>query len=362
MHERDGPARRYLTGAMKEASFLFLSQEDVVAAGGLEIRPTIETVAEALRLHARGDTVLPHKPTIRWSLDLDSEERDGRIMAMPAYVGGSFRVAGLKWIPSVPSNPARGLPRGIGLIVLTSRETGLPLAVMDGTVVSAMRTAAVTGVACRLLAPPDAGVVALLGAGAQARTQLLALEAELPLRQVRVFDSAPGRAEAFCAQEAVRSGRRALDLVPVATGDEACLGASVIVPVTIAPRPFVPPDWLDPGSLFVSISSLDPTVDVIRGADVLVCDDWEHETGHPARPFARAVAEDAVPPDGEGVQELGRILTGEHRGRTSPDERVFVSPVGLAVEDVAAAYRVYERARELKIGTTLDLWHSPLWA
>jgi ornithine cyclodeaminase/alanine dehydrogenase-like protein (mu-crystallin family) len=346
---------------MTGASFLFLSQEDVVAAGGLEIRPTIETVAEALRLHARGDTVLPHKPTIRWSADLDSEERDGRIMAMPAYVGGSFGVAGVKWIPSVPSNPARGLPRGIGMVVLTSRETGLPLAVMDGTVVSAMRTAAVTGVACRLLAPPGAGVVALLGAGAQAHTQLLALEAELVLGEVRVFDSSPGRAEAFCAREAAGAGRESFDLAPVASAEEACRGASVIVPVTIAPQPYVPPNWLDPGSLFVSISSLDPTVDVIRGADLLVCDDWEHETGHPSRPFARAIAEGAVPPDGAGVRELGRILTGEQPGRASPNERVFVSPVGLAIEDVAAAHRVYGRARDLGIGTTLELWRSPLW-
>src|SRR3989442_15249812 len=112
------------------AEFLFLSQEDVVAAGGLEMGPTIEFVREALRLHALGDTRLPFKPMIRWGDGLDSEEREGRIMAMPAYVGGAMDVAGLKWIPSVPGNPARGLPRGIGLIVLTARETGLPLAVM----------------------------------------------------------------------------------------------------------------------------------------------------------------------------------------------------------------------------------------
>jgi ornithine cyclodeaminase/alanine dehydrogenase-like protein (mu-crystallin family) len=347
---------------MTEASFLFLSQEDVVAAGGLDIAPTIDAVAEALRLHARGETVLPHKPTIRWSADLDSEERDGRIMAMPGYVGGAFDVAGMKWIPSVPSNPSRGLPRGIGLIVLTSRETGLPLAILDGTVVSAMRTAAVTGIACRLLAPPDAGVVGLLGAGAQARTQLLALETELPLREVRVFDLAPDRAAAFCALEGDSERRRWFDLTPAATAEEACRGSAVVVPVTIAPEPYIVPEWLEPGSLLVSISSLDPTVDVIRRADVLVCDDWEHEAGHAARPFARAVAEGVVPADGTGVVELGRILAGDQPGRTSDRQRVFVSPVGLAIEDVAAAHRVWSRARDLGIGTTLELWRSPLWA
>jgi ornithine cyclodeaminase len=144
-----------------EARFVFLSQEDVVAAGGLDVAATIDVVEEALRLHAVGDTRLPSKSALMWSDDLGSEETQGRIMAMPAYVGGSIALAGLKWIPSVPSNPARGLPRGIGLIVLTEPETGLPVAVMDGTIVSAARTGAVTGVSARRLASADARVAAI---------------------------------------------------------------------------------------------------------------------------------------------------------------------------------------------------------
>ena len=177
---------------MSEARFRFLSQEDVVAAGGLDVAATIDVVEEALRLHAEGDTRLPSKSALLWSDELGSEETDGRIMAMPAYVGGSIALAGLKWIPSVPSNPSRGLPRGIGLIVLTDPETGLPVAVMDGTIVSAARTGAVTGVTARRLARPGAHVAAILGAGVQAGTQLAALEAVLPeLDEVRVWDIAP---------------------------------------------------------------------------------------------------------------------------------------------------------------------------
>jgi N-[(2S)-2-amino-2-carboxyethyl]-L-glutamate dehydrogenase len=329
----------------------------VVAAGGLDMAPTIEVVREALRLHAEGDTKLPRKPMIRWGDDLDAEERTGRIMAMPAYVGGDMDVAGLKWIPSVPDNPSRGLPRGIGLIVLTARETGLPLAIMDGTVVSAMRTGAVTGVACSLLAVPGAATAALLGAGVQARTQLMALRASLPsLREVRVWDVAADRAEEFCVRE---SGGGDAVLVPVRDPEQACHGAAVIVPVTIAPEPYVVPEWLAPGSLFVSISSLDPTVDVIREADVLVCDVWEEESGHAARPFARALAEDAV--RREEVVELGDLVAGKAVGRTSPEQRVFVSPIGLGIEDVAAAYRVYVAAKERGLGTPLALWQTPLW-
>ena len=119
---------------------------------------------------------MPPKVMITWSDEPGTEEKHGRIMAMPAYVGGEFDVAGLKWIPSVPDNPARhGLPRANALVLLSDRETGLPLAVMDGTVVSAMRTGAVTGVAVRHLADPATSAACLLGAGVLAHTQLDAL-------------------------------------------------------------------------------------------------------------------------------------------------------------------------------------------
>jgi ornithine cyclodeaminase len=345
------------TSSTSEANFVFLSQEDVIAAGGLDMAATIDVVEQVLRLHAAGQTVLPQKPTIRWSDDLDSEETQGRIMAMPAWIGGPFDVAGLKWIPSVPDNPSRGLPRGIGVILLTERRTGLPLAFMDGTVVSAMRTGAVTGLICRLLAPPDARVASLLGAGVQAVTQLMGLETLPALEEVRVWDVAPGKSEQFC-REQTRADQR-FRLVAVDSAERACRDAQVVVPVTLAPEPYVQADWIAPGSLFVSISSLDPTVELIERSDLLVTDVWDHETGHASRPFARALAAGAV--RREDVQELGQILAGARPGRTSREQRVFVSPIGLAIEDVGNAYRVYRRAVEMGIGTPLRMWKEPVW-
>jgi ornithine cyclodeaminase len=342
-------------GKRPEARFRFLSQEDVIAAGGLEMGPTIDAVEEALRLHAIGEAILPHKTSIRWGDDLDSDETRGRIMAMAAYLGGSMRVAGLKWIPSVPDNASRGLPRGIGITVLTDRDTGLPLAVMDCTLLSAMRTGAVTGVACRALGAPGTAVATILGAGVQARTQLMALRETLALEEVRIWDIAPERARAFCEREA--DGRHAL--VPTEDPEGSSASAHVVVAATMAPAPFVGPAWLGPGGLFVSISSLDPTLELVAAADVLVCDVWEHETEHPSRPLARALAAGIV--TRERVAELGEILVGTRPGRTAPEQRVLVSPVGLGIEDVAVAYRAFRRAEELGLGTELELWKEPRW-
>jgi N-[(2S)-2-amino-2-carboxyethyl]-L-glutamate dehydrogenase len=326
-----------------------------VAAGGLDMDGTIAIVEEALRLHAKGEAIAPKKSSILWSDDLDSDERLGRVMAMPAYVGGDLDVIGMKWIPSVPDNAARGLPRGIGVVLLSDRETGLPIAVLDGTVVSAMRTGAVGGIAARALANPGSSVATLLGAGVQARTQLMALERTLALEEVRVHDVVAGRAAAFCERER-RAGFR---LTPVDDPAEASAGSAVVVAATMADEPFVPPDWLDPGSVFISISSLDPTLELIAECDVWVTDVWEHETGHHSRPFARALAAGVV--TREQVVQLGDLLVGNVSGRTAEDQRIFVSPVGLGIEDVAEAWRVVRRARELGIGTPLRLWERPVW-
>ncbi len=338
---------------MHPVELVFLSQEDVVAADGLDMAACMETIADTLVLHWRGETIAPPKAAIHWSADIDTDEKEGRIMAMPAYVGGETRMTGLKWIPSVPSNPDRGLPRGIGLIVLSDPETGLPLAVIEGTVCSAMRTGAVCGIAARLLAPPGTRRLALIGAGVQARTQWMALSLALPeLDEVRLYDLDTAKAERFAAEH---DGPFRV----VRSVEDACAGAQVVVPATMAPEPFIGGELLEPGSLLLSVSSLDIEVDVVGQADLVVVDDLDHETFHPSRPLTRA-REAGVLRDDEVVQ-LGAIIAGDHPGRTGPDERIVVSPVGMGIEDVAEGARVYRNAVDRGVGTRLTVWNEPIW-
>ena len=223
-------------GAGHDTSFLFLSQEDVVAAGGTDMPAIVEVIERAFRIKAAGGVFMPPKVMITWSDEPGTEELHGRIMAMPAYVGGEVDVAGLKRIPSVPDNPSRrGLPRANALVLLSDRETGLPLAVMDGTVVSAMRTGAVTGVAVRHLASPADEVACLLGAGVLAHTQLDALRAVMPsLREARVHDPAKERLQRFCERQSAadRPG-----CAPGGRPERAIRGAQVVVPATMAVAP-----------------------------------------------------------------------------------------------------------------------------
>jgi N-[(2S)-2-amino-2-carboxyethyl]-L-glutamate dehydrogenase len=332
-----------------------LSQEDVVAAGGLDMDACLEVIGTTLALHHRGETIGPMKAVIHWSDDLDTDEKLGRVMAMPAYVGGEIGVTGMKWIPSVPSNPTRGLPRGIGLVLLSDPETGLPLAFMDGTVVSAMRTGAVAGIAARELAREGAAVLGLLGAGVQARTQLLAFERTLPgLDEIRIYDPVREKADLLAGERTDGPSR-----LVAASAEEAVRGCDVVVPVTMAPEPFIPAAWLEPGAVAISVSSLDFDLDVVTAADLLVADDVEHETAHAPRLFARAEAAGILPR--ETVVSLGAIVAGAHPGRSSDDDLVVVSPIGLAIEDVAWAAHVFRRAEELGLGREQALWDDPVW-
>jgi ornithine cyclodeaminase len=321
----------------------------------------VDVIERAFRVKAAGEVRMPPKVMITWADEPGTEEKHGRIMAMPAYLGGEFDVAGLKWIPSVPENPARnGLPRANALVLLTDPATGLPLAVMDGTVVSAMRTGAVTGVALRRLASPHAGVACLLGAGVLAHTQLDALRAVLPrLREVRVYDPAAERCSRFCERARTATG---LDVQAAASAEAAVRGASVVVPATMSVDPSFAASWIDPGATVVLVSSLDAPLDLQAATDLLVVDDWEHESTHEGRYAQRLVAAGLVAADGSDAVELADVVTGRHPGRTDPSARIVVTPVGLAMDDVAAAWHVLRNARRLGLGTPLRLRSgAPVW-
>jgi ornithine cyclodeaminase len=295
---------------------------------------------------------------ITWSEEPGTEEKHGRIMAMPAYVGGEFDVAGLKWIPSVPDNPRRnGLPRANALVLLSDPATGLPLAVMDGTVVSAMRTGAVTGVAVGRLAVDGADTVCLLGAGVLAHTQLDALRIVLPsLRTVLVYDPNTDRLERFCERRRADTG---LDVRPASSAEDAVRAAQVVVPATMAVEPTFDPGWLAPGCTVCLVSSLDGPESLHAVTDLLVVDDWEHESTHAGRYAQRLVEAGLTPADGSGAVELSDVVAGRHPGRTDARQRVVITPVGLAMDDVATARYVYDRARERGLGTTLALRSGP---
>ena len=342
----------------ERVSVLWLSQEDVIAAGGLDMSAAMGDVEEVYRLHVTGDCVLPGKIVLHWGDD-SPEEKETHINVMPGYLGGRLDVAGLKVIASFVHNPmARGLPRASALVVLHDTETGLPLSVMDGTLISAVRTGAATGVAAKYLARTDVRRVGLIGTGVQNRTQLMALQVARPdLRRVAVFDLRRDSAEAFSAEMAQRLG---LEVTVAGSAEQAVRGAGIVVTATTTIKPIVRDGWLAQGSFYAHVSGYECEYDVIRRAGKVVVDDWE-QVKHRMASTVALMWHDGLFADEDLYAELGEVVVGQKPGREQDSEVIVFSPIGMGLYDIAVADRIYGTALRQGLGQRMTLWDSPLW-
>lgn len=341
----------------QSVTFLYLQQEDVIACGGLDMAATMAAVEKAFSLYDRGEVMEPQAPVIRWG------GLEGRRVTMhPAWVGGDQDIMGIKWIPSNPENPVKlGLPRSNALTIINDPHSGYPLAVMDGKVISDMRTGAVAGVGARYLARPGADTVALLGAGPIARTQLMAVHVALPvIRQVRVYDTRQENAARFADEESQRLGLTRGAFFLAESAKEAVSGADVVCGATNAGLKdrYLEPGWLRPGTLLVNTSVNDPTFAVVQEADLVVVDSHKQ---FQAEGTVLVACKDAGLLDPDQVVEIGSIINGEHPGRNSPEDLILFSPLGMGMNDIINAKRVYENALEMGKGVHLKLWDAPVW-
>ena len=311
----------------------------------LPMATCIELMDGALRAISRGDVVLPLRSMV-WQPD-----RSGLIGLMPGYLGEP-RSFGLKVVSVFPGNGDAGLPSHQGIVMLFGVEHGEPLGVFDADAITAIRTAAASGVATRVLAREDAGDLALLGSGVQARTHLDAMRAVRKLRRIRVWSRTAARAAAFAKTESQRIGM-AIESVP--TAEAAVRDAELVCTTTAAKEPVLLGEWLAPGAhvnavgaCFAGSRELDS--EAVRRARLYTdCrESCENESGD----FLIACREGAIP-RGHLLGEIGEVLLGRLEGRRSPDDITIYESLGIAIEDLATAHFLLERANETGAGTAI---------
>jgi len=345
----------------QKVEVLWLSQEEVIAAGGLDMASIVDDVEEVFRLFATSQGVLPKKVALQWEWDDPPPgEQRNHLNIMPGYVGGRFNTAGLKAIASFPRNPFHhNLPRASALILLNDVELGLPLVVMDGTLISAMRTGAVTGVGAKYLAREDVSRVGFIGAGVQNRTQLMGLRVTRPsLEKAAVFDIRRDRAEGFAAEMGARFD---MDIQVAESAEEVVRQAEVLVTATTnITDPIVRHGWLAPGSFYSHVSGYECEYDVLRHADKVLVDEWELVK---ARMYSTVALmwRDGEFADSDLYAELGEVVAGRKPGRESDIEIIVFSPIGLALHDVGVASSIYRSAVDKGLGRKVPLWDSPVW-
>lgn len=324
---------------MSATKLLYLSRADVEATG-VTMSEIIEALAVAFHEHGLGHAEMPPKPGVH-------SQPDAFIHAMPAYIP-ALHAIGMKWVSGYPANQAKGLPYISGLLILNDDETGLPLAVMDCTWITGMRTGAASALAARYLARPESATVGILGCGVQGRTNLEALKCAFPVKQVMAYDKRPESAVHYAAEMRQQFG---VEVTVVTNPRDAVSGCDMVVtagPILREPHATIKAGWLEPGA-FASLVDYDSFWDgaALQEVDKFCTDDVPQLEYYRSHGYFQS-----IPPI---YASLGELVTGQKPGRESSTERTIGCNLGLALDDMATAPIVYRRAIERGIGTWLEL-------
>jgi ornithine cyclodeaminase/alanine dehydrogenase-like protein (mu-crystallin family) len=313
---------------------LVLNQQEVEEL--LDIEGCIDAMAEALAALARGELTMPLRSMFA--------PGDGSLIGlMPSHRAGSTPVYALKTVCVFPDNPQRGLDAHQGTVTLFDGETGEVRALLNASAVTAIRTAAVSGVATRLLAREDTRELAILGAGVQARTHAEAMRAVRPFERIRVYSRTREHAEEFAAE---------IGAAVAPSAEEAVRGADVVVTATSSAETVLFRDWLDGGTHVNAVGGRPPQMRELDArviADSAFYVDRRESAEAEAGDYREALETGAIQP-GHIRGEIGEILIGAAPGRQRDDELTVFRSLGLAVEDLAAAEYVVRRAREEGVG------------
>lgn len=307
-------------------------------------RDVVDTIEDVFRFTAQEKVLLPEKV----SLEIGGMLVNEYINAMPAYVE-PMGAAGIKWAGKNVNNPRTvGLPSVIATIVINDPVTTAPKALMDGTWVTAMRTAGASAVGARHLANNGPQTLAIIGAGVQGRSHLLCMHEVLEIDEVRIYDISQDACESYRAEMTRRTG---LSIRIAASPQEAIQGASVVSSCTSTLEPYLQGEWLEGVSLLTAIAAHEITHSVVDWADKIVVDNLTVNTH---RGNLNWFFRDGTLKRDDIYAELHEIVSGQKPGRQSPGERIWVNTVGMGSEDLAVAYRIYQRACEMGLGQKLE--------
>ena len=308
---------------------LILSHADVEAL--LPMAECIAVMEDALAALARGEVHNPLRQAIR------APGAPGLLGLMPAWRSGETAYYGLKEVCVFPENPKRGLDTHVGTVILHSGETGEPLAIMNASAITAIRTAAVSAVATKLLTRPDATVLAVLGNGVQAKAHLEAIPLVRDIKEVRVYSRSSGT---------------------VGSAEEAVRGADIVVTATNSREPVLRHEWLKPGVHINAVGSSIAAARELDGETVAAASlfvDRRESTVNEGGDYLLALREGAISGPDHIRAELGEILIGAATGRAGVDEITLFKSLGLAVEDLAAAAYLFGKAQETGRGTWVQI-------
>lgn len=377
--------------AYPEVDFLYLSEKDMIKAGVTDMSKCIDAMEEVLKCLSIGDFVMggenhsSHGTMVTFpkespfpNMPKDVGEAR-RFMAMPAYIGGSFDMAGMKWYGSNMANKNVGLPRSILMVMLNDKDTGAPLALMSGNLISAYRTGAIPGVGMRYLARKDSKVCGIFGPGVMGKTALDAFVATCPeLDTVKIKGRGQKSIDSFVAYVKEKYPQfttiKVCDTLEEMVRDTDVMSFGASTGQDPTKYALVKEEWIKKGAFIVAPSAIDFEDEFLAKRARLVVDSmglyhaWAEEYPYPTFgpidivgcKFTDMIHDGMITED--QISDMGDILMGKKPKRTSDDEIVVYSVGGMPVEDVAWGKVIYENAKKMGLGVSLNLWDVPYMA
>jgi len=316
------------------------------------MKEAIEATKKAFMLFSEGLTDVPLRT------HLAVEEHNGRVLFMPAYVKGDFDAVGMKVVSVYFDNPSKGLPAIPSMVVLVDSSTGIPKAILNGTVLTQMRTGAASGAATDLLARKDAKIGAIFGAGGQAPSQIEAMITVRPLEEVRIYDPNKSRALDLIDRIASTFPFNQVRLVATASPEETVKDADIITTVTTARGPVFSANDIKKGAHINAVGSYTPDMQELDPAIFSKCDKLFLDS----KDAVLEESGDLIKPLNEGLLsetqisgEIGEIVAGKKQARESEEETTIFKTVGIAVQDVVVGEEIYQKAIQAGIGTSFEL-------
>ncbi|NBI67915.1 ornithine cyclodeaminase [Pseudoflavonifractor sp. 60] len=364
--------------------FLYLSEPDMIKAGVMDMEKCVDEMCEVYRVMGQGDYIMggrngnshgqpiffPDNPTCP---GMPKNGPDRRFMTMEAYLGGKYRVCGEKWYGSNRENMTKGLPRSILMVMLNDADTGAPLALMSGNMLSNMRTGAIPGVGARYLAKKDSRVCGLVGAGVITRLSFTSLVQSLPcLEEVKIYDIIPAASERLAGF--IRENYPQIKSIRIVDTLEQAICDSDVVHIATSGKdtPIIQSDWIKAGAYVSLPANIRLDRDFAAKHCMKVVDNWltyEAWTDELTYPYSANIALlgcmllDMVHDqelDVDDIISLGDIVTGKKPCRTSDEEIVLFGQFGLPTYDVAWGWHCLQNAKKQGLGQSLNLWETPM--
>ncbi|QHQ60947.1 ornithine cyclodeaminase [Anaerocolumna sedimenticola] len=371
--------------------FIYLNEEDMIKAGVTDMAGCVEAMEEMFKLLKIGDYrmggananshgVMMTFPESSPFPNMPTDGPDRRFMAMPAYLGGKFDMAGMKWYGSNTENRGKGLPRSILMLTLNDKDTGAPLAYMSANILSAFRTGAVPGVGIKYFAKEDSKVVGIIGPGVMSKTAFdAAMAVRHSIETVQIKGRSKKSVDSFI-NYVKEKYPQITDFRVVETEEEAVKDADIVSLATSSPTgdpnlyPYINEAWIKPGAVLCCPASARFDDDFLLNRARNVADNiqlyeaWEEEMDFPAYnsiPIPAVHCMDLIEEGKmkkEQVDDLGDVIMGKVPVHRKENEIVIYSVGGMPIEDVAWGTIVYRNAIEKGIGTKLNLWKEPYLA